>query len=71
VRLELTVAGVPGLAVAAPLEPIVLGPRERVRREVVLSAPSKGLEGGARTITIKVAPSAGTPLELETRFFVP
>jgi polyferredoxin len=71
VRLELTVAGVPGLAVAAPLEPIVLGPRERVRREVVLSAPSKGLEGGARTITMKVAPSAGKPLELETRFFVP
>lgn len=70
ISLQLSVEGVAGL-VAEPPAALTLQPRERSRREIVLSAPGRAAGPGAHDVTVRVARSAGPPIELTSHFYVP
>jgi polyferredoxin len=71
VTLALGAAGVPGLALDPSAAAQVLLPRERSRRELVMTAPSGAAGAGAHDLTLRVERSGGPPIELTSHFFVP
>lgn len=72
VRLRIEANGIPGLVIASPPPEIELAAGERGIRDVVLTAPASGLDGGAHAITVRgVAGGSSFAADLSTRFFVP
>lgn len=71
VTLALSAGGVPGLELERSASVLTLQPRERSRRELVITAPGGPAGAGAHEITVRAERKAAPPIELGSHFFVP